>query len=309
MAVTDNFLSPESAAQLRGEFDRRFEEPRTTKADRFVWDYWHVPDQYTLIRTSAEEFFSPEDYAALIEALTSHGQRTLGCNAITQPWLSYYVDGCEQRLHTDSWHGPFAYVLSLTDWDNRAFSGGETFILNKQLLDYWRGFDPAVGLEESKLMTTVEPRFNRLAVFDPRFPHGVRPVRGTRDPRGARLVLHGWYTDVGVPFYEGGLKEEEATGPLNSALEPLYAELAECGRVVGVLNVQISVSGADGHVTELHALADTLVPDPLELVDEASVEEVRRGILSVVDAGLRSVQFPAAADRRDSTITVPFVFE
>eukprot|EP00961_Rhodomonas_salina_P081663 1097890-Rhodomonas_salina.1 len=97
------------------------------------------------------------------------------------------------------------------------------------------------------------------------------------------------------------LKEEEATGPLNSALEPynsplsapktlfflarnrnrtptrcassgwgrLYAELAECGRVVGVLNVQISVSGADGHVTELHALADTLVPDPLELVDEA----------------------------------------
>jgi hypothetical protein len=29
------------------------------------------------------------------------------------------------------------------------------------------------------------------AVFDPRFPHGVRPVAGTRDPQQGRLVLHG----------------------------------------------------------------------------------------------------------------------
>ncbi len=26
---------------------------------------------------------------------------------------------------------------------------------------------------------------------DPRFPHGVRQVQGTRDPRKGRLVLHG----------------------------------------------------------------------------------------------------------------------
>ena len=41
----------------------------------------------------------------------------------------------------------------------------------------------------------VEPRFNRLTVFDGRYPHGVRPVEGTRDPLKARLVLHGWFTD------------------------------------------------------------------------------------------------------------------
>lgn len=29
------------------------------------------------------------------------------------------------------------------------------------------------------------------AVFDPRFPHGVRPVAGTKDPQKGRLVLHG----------------------------------------------------------------------------------------------------------------------
>ena len=49
----------------------------------------------------------------------------------------------------------------------------------------------------------VEPRFNRLTVFDGRYPHGVRPVEGTRDPLKARLVLHGWFTDP-TPFFEGG---------------------------------------------------------------------------------------------------------
>ncbi|KAJ1479049.1 hypothetical protein T484DRAFT_1815762 [Baffinella frigidus] len=71
-----------------------------------------------------------------------------------------------------------------------------TFILEPALLDYWRGFDPTKGLEESKLTRTVDPCFNRLTIFDhrlvdpcfnrltifdPRLPHGVREVRGTRD--------------------------------------------------------------------------------------------------------------------------------
>ena len=35
-------------------------------------------------------------------------------------------------------------------------------------------------------------------------------------------------------FYEGGLSEEDATRPLNEALEPLYAELSESSRATGV---------------------------------------------------------------------------
>ncbi len=56
-----------------------------------------------------------------------------------QPWLSFYIDGCEQRMHTDSWHGPFAYVLSLTEWDKREFTGGETFILAPQVSSVCNG--------------------------------------------------------------------------------------------------------------------------------------------------------------------------
>jgi hypothetical protein len=37
--------------------------------------------------------------------------------------MSYYIDGCVQELHCDSFHGPFAFVLSLTNWQARAFTG------------------------------------------------------------------------------------------------------------------------------------------------------------------------------------------
>lgn len=66
------------------------------------------------MRTPAENYFGPEGFEKLLQALTKFGQEKLGCTAISPPWLSVYVDGCEQRYHTDSWHGPWAFVLSLT---------------------------------------------------------------------------------------------------------------------------------------------------------------------------------------------------
>lgn len=81
--------------------------------------------------------------------------------------------------------------MRVADWDNRGFTGGETMILKPHVLDYWRTFQPGIGLEERHFIDTVEPRFNRLTVFDPRFPHGVRTVEGTRDPLKGRLVSAG----------------------------------------------------------------------------------------------------------------------
>lgn len=75
-------------------------------------------------------------------------------------------------------------------------------------------------------MDWVSPDFNRLTVFDSRYPHGVRVVEGTHDPREGRLVLHGWFL-VAAPFFAGALSEEAAAGPLNDCLEPLYERLAE----------------------------------------------------------------------------------
>lgn len=77
------------------------------------------------MRTPAEDYFGAEGFSELLEALTKFGQEKLGCTAISPPWLSVYVDGCEQRYHTDSWHGPWAFVLSLTGecGENNHFDG------------------------------------------------------------------------------------------------------------------------------------------------------------------------------------------
>ena len=123
---------------------------------RFVWDYWHVPHQYTLHRTMASDYFEEEEFEKLTEALTAFGRETLGCQAISPPWLSFYVDGCEQAMHADVPQGPLAYVLSLTRWEERRFIGGETAIMKPEHLNYWQGFDSSTGLEASDLITCAK---------------------------------------------------------------------------------------------------------------------------------------------------------
>ena len=192
LRLVEGFFEPSLAASLRATYDAHFEEPRQAHPMRFVWDYWHVPGQYTLHRTQAANYFEPDAFEALTDALTAYGQEALGCRTITPPWLSFYIDGCEQQMHADVPQGPFAYVVSLTRWEERSFCGGETAILQPSVLDYWRGFDSSAGLERTDLVEEVPARFNQLVVFDARLPHGVRRVEGVRDPREARLVLHGW---------------------------------------------------------------------------------------------------------------------
>lgn len=75
-------------------------------------------------------------------------------------------------------------------------------ILQPHVLNFWQDFSADRGMELRDLVTLIEPKFNQLTVFDPRFPHGVRPVSGTRDPLKARLVLHGWFTEPS-PFFTG----------------------------------------------------------------------------------------------------------
>lgn len=51
--VLDSSLQDQTASRLRGVFIDRFSDPRHGKPERFVWDWWHVPDQYTLVRNKA----------------------------------------------------------------------------------------------------------------------------------------------------------------------------------------------------------------------------------------------------------------
>jgi hypothetical protein len=282
--VSDFF---DEAGAMRTAFEARFSAPRGGARERFVWDFWHVPDQYTYVRTFAQSFFPAPLFARFVERLRAWGRDHLGCPRILSPWLSYYVDGCRQELHTDVPHGPWAYVFSVTRWEERGFSGGETMLLDPDVLEYWRHYDPSRSTELPALVRLIEPRFNQLTVFDPRIPHGVRAVEGTRDPVRSRVVLHGWFespTLALAPALEaaGGMPVARA------ALTALATALPGPDTVIGLLSARVLVGG-DGAVRDVVVLSDTLVPrtgDPL------AAEAARRLVLD----RLRDLRFPATGE-------------
>jgi hypothetical protein len=295
IAIVDRF-APEGRA-LRAHLDERLAEPRVASPGRFVWDFWHVPGQYTALRTPAWTFFPEGPYARFHSRLVWWGRRTLGCHDVSPPWLSVYVDGCGQELHGDLPHGPFAFVYSLTRWSGRSFRGGETEILRDEVLDWWSGFRSTRRAERPELFRTIAPRFDRLVAFDPRLPHAVRTVRGTLDPREGRAVVHGWFVSP-RPFVEGALDPEELA-PRIGALSEVVLPMAAALPVAGLLSLGFRVTSG-GEVREVRVLADTTrVP--------ASAERDRRRMVTAARSHLSSWRFPRR--RAPSRVTLPLIFD
>ena len=227
--TVDRFYS--KAEAMRRVFDKKFENPLQAHAQRFVWDFWHVPGEYTHLRTPAFNYFPRNMYAAFHRHLVRWGRENLGCHDISPPWLSCYIDGCRQEPHQDVPHGPLAFVFSLTDWRNRRFKGGETIIF--------------------KPRTLIEPNFNRLTLFNPSLTHGVREVRGTMDPREGRLVIHGWFVNP-RPFWVGPLKAEQVQDALDEGLSRLDLR----GLPAGFASFRMRIT-AGGRVRAVQPLVDT----------------------------------------------------
>ena len=283
--------------------------------------------QYTMLRTPAADYLDEETFETLCAELTEYGRQQLGCDAITPPWLALYTDGCSQNFHTDAPHGPFAFVLSLTPEGAHQpedgaspgwFEGGETLLLRPWVCDYWRGYDPSRGLEYHSLFETVAPRWNRLTVFDARLPHGVSPVRGTRDPRRARLVLTGWFSEPQISvsglLADGGDAEAAALAVVEANVGEFTSYVAEAvSRVTGFLAARIEVN-ADGTVARVDALCDTLVADPAEYQGAIAEDDEGRDILEdacadvrfALNAALAEPSYPEASG--PSTIIVPLSF-
>lgn len=290
--VVDRF-APEARA-LRDVFDERFAEPRSTRADRFVWDYWHVPGQYTHLRTPAWTYFPRALYRKFHERLVAWGRATLGCHDISPPWLSLYIDGCRQELHGDLPHGPWAFVFSLTP-QPRAFCGGDTLLVRDEVLDFWSDFASVRSVEEPEVLRAIEPAFARLVAFDPRIPHGVREVRGTQDPRAGRLVIHGWFVQP-RPFVEGPLR----TAALAARIDELdVGALLGALPIAGMLALAFDVD-ARGRVQRTAVLSDTT------RVPAADEPERKRVVRRIRDAIAR---WDFGRQRRASRVTLPLVFE
>ena len=262
-----------------------------------MWDWWHVPGQYTALRTPAWQYFPRRIYESFHRRLVAWGRATLGCHDISPPWLSLYIEGCRQELHGDLPHGPFAFVYSLTNWTKRTFAGGETLMLRDEVLDFWADFRSLRAVEEHELLRSIEPRFDRLTVFDPRIPHGVRTVTGTRDPREGRLVIHGWFVQP-RPFVQGPLPVRALGARVDELGAALGGWLTDMP-IAGVLALAFSVDRR-GAVQRVRTLSDTTrVPRADERERARLVRNVRQSVAS----------WRFGKQRGPSQVTLPIVFE
>jgi hypothetical protein len=279
LRVVPDFFA--QANEMRGIFDERMGRERSRGPESFVWDYWHVPGQYTYLRTFGNRYFPEPLTSAFLSRLRAWGRDVLGCGSITPPWLSYYVEGCVQELHADVPHGPWAYVFSLTRWEGRGFRGGETEVLSPETLEFWRHFSPDEGLEARHLVERVPAAFNQLTVFDARIPHAVRAVHGTHDPLDSRVVLHGWFEYPELTTSDD-IGDKKALVSLKLVTAQLARRLETTDPVTGVVTVRIEFGG-DGEVREARVLSDTLV----STAGDASTPNTVVGRLTDALRGLR----------------------
>jgi hypothetical protein len=85
-------------------------------------------------------------------------------------------------------------VYSLTR-NERQTIGGETLVQHD--VDPFRAHLTRAAAGRS-FYDVIEPKFNRLVVFDDRLPHGVERVDGSMDPTEGRFVLHGHLSEGGT---------------------------------------------------------------------------------------------------------------
>ncbi len=270
--VIDDFLPAEVAARLRADIERHFGDPSGHQAATHqVWNYWFVPTLYTYLRTAPEKILQRADVELFMEVLSSWSASRLGLRRVTWPYLSLYVSGCRQNLHNDSSNGAFAFVYSLTRNDRKT-RGGETIVLHEG--DLFRRYlaTPQAG---RGLFDAIEPRFNRLVVFDDRLVHGVERVEGSMDPIEGRFVLHGHMRAEG-PLIAGALTAAQVddavaqiwTGFLSTAAArvrlyhgpiALRFQLAASGQAESCAVLMDRVVAVDANDVGWPALADELV--------------------------------------------------
>lgn len=285
------------AQQLRKEFDVHFENPRATDSKRFVWDYWYFENQYHLIRTPAFYYFTKKIYQNFHSHLVQWGRENLGCHDISPPWMSYYVDGCYQNLHSDVPHGPWAWVYSLTI-NPKDFLGGETLIVKPDVLNYWSTFQDQSDREYNSFVDRIPAKFNQLVVFDPRFPHGVTEVKGTRDPQKARLVMHGWFVEP-RPYVVGGLKTNQVQAPIGEALMIFSEAIKDLSPLNGTVSLRLEVNSS-GRVVSCKEVTNTIVSTEGQGADVIRVKKILKQIFS-------GLAFAKA--KSGSKITIPILFK
>lgn len=342
---SDNFPSAISA---RKELEELLGNPREPNEKRFQWDPWFVrceqgrqgrdaplpgdfvdwnpipgereaaakQVQYSMTRAQCNTIFSDDVFSDLVEDITQLG-RSIGCSAISPPWISLYGDGQMQNFHIDPTQGNMAWTLSLSVGYGSSFTGGETILMTPGVLDYWRDFDGTRGKEAPSLVRFLPPIFGRFTAFDPRIPHMVQRVSASGvGPLDARIMVHGWFAEPETIWFGEEFEDnEEADAILNECLENIMETLSssEIGRVIGFLSVRLTIN-PDGTVDEVEAVCDTLREDPADFSGVVGYDQEGREVMEDSTADLRLTVREALgnlalpATEKGGAVVVPFEF-
>jgi hypothetical protein len=293
--VIDNFLPKELALAMRADIEAHLSNPEHHRADTHqVWNYWFVPGLYTYLRTQPDKVIQRGLVEQFVGALRRWSSDVLGLAGVTWPYLSLYIDGCSQGLHNDSRNGRFGYVYSLTPIERRT-NGGETIVLHEgdPFRRNLRRANAGRGLYD-----LIEPRFNRLVVFDDRLVHGVQRVSGSMDPMEARCVMHGHIEEAG-PIIAGPLSREAVTDGIRHAHSRFAADqLGLLQRYHGLIALRFTVSPV-GDVTALQVALDRVFH---EREGDAEWPQIRSKLLEA----FKATGFAAAPT--ETFVMVPLTF-
>jgi hypothetical protein len=294
--IVENFCN--QAEQMRACYDEHFDKPFIRQGSSHqVWDYWHVANLYTYLRTDPKNILPAGLVQSFLNQLTEWSLEHLGLTYVSYPYLSLYVNGCGQGLHNDAKNGRWAYIYSLTNWSIRKFSGGETIVFHDE--NYWESEkikDRAAG---SSFYELIPARFNQLAVFDDRVIHAVQPIQGTMNPHEGRVMIHGHIRDGGV-HVRGALSQEQVDNVLNYAMLALMSQLRKFGsQYHGFVSLRLEVN-EDGSIEHIRLLTDRILKTAPH---GAAPSELTQEILTFMEA----LHFPQSDG--PSRITLPILFD
>jgi hypothetical protein len=184
--LTQEFLP--HAVEMRKRYDAFMADGSQHSAHHQVFDYFFVRDTYAYLRTSADRLLGHDLVQAFTNALVAYSGQHFGIKLVTWPFISIYLNGMGQGVHNDACNGVYGYVFSLTRWDQRRFTGGETLVGK---LGEFDALEPRRPRAVLSYFDSYPAHFGQLLLFDDRYPHVVPTVIGAMDPLDARVVLHG----------------------------------------------------------------------------------------------------------------------
>jgi len=294
--VVEDFFDEGEA--LRAAFDAYFADAdRKGGPARQIWDYWYVPGLYTYLRADPARLLPAELLERFVGRLQAWATERLGLSRVSPPYLSLYVNGCGQGLHNDAGNGRWGFVYSLTRWDRRSFTGGETLLFRDR--GYWETLAMARPGAGQALYDLIPARFNQLLLFDDRLIHAVPHLAGTLAPCEGRVVLHGHVREGGLEV-RGALSRIDAERALEEPIRRVRSWIQATGPSYhGCASFRLAVE-AGGRVERLERLSDRVA----RLTPDAADPE---RVLAELDGLLGAIRFPLAAG--PSLVTVPIAFE